>query len=347
MESDTTFEFICIVSHSSQAIKPARNIIFTEEFNDTISNIPEGVEHIEVRGSCCNLPKLPDSLKSLYINCSIEKLELPKNLEHLELGPDFDGKIEEWPETLKSLSIYDADINSLPDSLEYLKLNSDKLIKRVEIPHSVRRLILSPHCKDMNLENFHNLEHLEYMKWPCCKGIHEISYYKLPPRLKILKGLRKTDIIWDWNNLPDSLEYFEGHLTDYREALPKNIKVFKCPSYKVKHPIPESLEYLEVLSIEGQGAHSLPRLTKLKTLICEVCPKSELPSSLEYLKIKSSEAKDKLPNIPKNLKTLIVPRSILNEDVYLPETLKTLKIIDQGSPLIINVPKGLETIIIK
>jgi hypothetical protein len=345
---DSNFEFICIVSHSSQEVKPARAIVFAEEFSGTISNIPEGIEHIEIRGECYDSPCLPESLKSLYLDCNLEQLDLPKYLVHLELGPRFSGRINQWPESLKSLSIYDADVNFLPNSLEYLKLNSDSILKHVEeLPQSVRRLIVSPHCQNINFETLHNLEHLEYMKWPCCRGIHNISFRKLPPRLKILKGLRNTDIICDWNNLPDSLEYFEGDLTDYREKLPTKLKVFKCPSHKAKYSLPESLEYLEVSSIEGQAAQSLSQLTKLKTLICGSCPKSGLPSSLEYLEIRSSEANVKLSSIPKGLRTLVIPRTALNEEIDLPETLRTLKIIDQGTPLIINVSKGLETIIIR
>jgi hypothetical protein len=101
--------------------------------------------------------------------------------------------------------------------------------------------------------------------------------------------------------------------------------VFKCPSYSIRSPLPESLEYLEVSSIEGEGASTLSRLTKLKSLILVSCLEEiELPLSLEYLEIKSSGIITKLPD---SLRVLIVPRSVFKDIIRLPESIEILEII--------------------
>jgi hypothetical protein len=353
LQNPENLDSVSIISHRYQQIRPARVIIFAEEFDGMISNIPEGVERIEIRGSCYGSLRLPSSLKSLYIDCNFDELVIPDCLIHLELGKRFKGKVVQWPKSLKSLSMYDADVNSLPDSLEYLKLNSDDISMRIgmtqalnqSLKQSLKRLIISPHLKNMRLEDLHNLEYLEFMKWSCCGGIHYIDA-KLPPNLRILKGCYIRVELTE-KKLPDSLEYFEGDIVTIYDrskvSLPRNLKVLKCNLFTLTEEFPpQSLEYLVLHSIRENT--KLHWLGNLKTLICEFCPRNYLPSSLEYLEIKCSESGVKLRNLPSSLRTLVVPRSVLQPEVALPRNIVKLKILDCENPLKISIPSGLKVI---
>jgi hypothetical protein len=172
-QSPQNFQPIAIIYCNQQQITPAKTIIFTEEFDGIISDIPEGVEHIQIRQikRFQNLTCLPRSLKSLHIeNSEFGIVELPDSLEYLELGSSYRGNIIQWPKSLKGLSVYNTDMSSmppLPESLEYLRLVAPAALTHLKgLPKSLKTLIV-PSCFGKNgeglwLKNLHSLEHFEF-----------------------------------------------------------------------------------------------------------------------------------------------------------------------------------------
>jgi hypothetical protein len=349
MSSTVNSELVYIVSHYSQEIKLAETIIFPEEFNGIeISNVPEGVKHIEIKVHNQDLTiHLPESLKTLHLDCSFKEINLPDALEYIELGPNSRGEIRKWPKSLKKLSICKSDVvslTSLPDSLEYLNLDitfEHKFNKYqlTGLPKSLKTLIIRPWLgnnteRSLWLKDLTNLKHLEF------KGIfYSLSsanniIKNLPSELKILKGL---DIQGTERNIrgqfPDTLEYLSGNF-NYKGELPKNLKVLVCPLCEISSALPESLLYLCASSIKGEAIKSIARLQKLRILICnEYNPDCEtdvkFTYALECIEIKSSARN--ITIFPDNLKTLIMPISVLfNNNIRLPENLETLKLTKCG-----------------
>jgi hypothetical protein len=354
-------ELVCIISHYSQKIKPTETIIFPEEFNGSeIIDIPEGVKHIEIR-KVRYIQKvicLPDSLRILRLDCWFEKIKLPDALEYLELGPNSKGEIKQWPKSLKKLLIRDSDIDSLPplpDSLEYLRLDIifDYKFSKYQwkgLPKSLKTLIVRSWFvktteRSLWLKDLSNLKHLEFEGYHDSGSAVNAMIGNLPSGLRILKGL---DILAPPKDIqgqfPDSTEYLVGDF-NYKGTLPRNLKVFNCPSCEISSALPESLEYLYVSSVKGEALKSISRLSKLETLVCDKYNPSyekdvSFPSSLEYLQIKSSAYN--ITSFPDALKTLIVPRSALSGSIRLPEKLKTLRLTNCGFTLDLHLPSGLD-----
>jgi hypothetical protein len=358
-------ELICIVSHHTQKIRPARAVIFPEEFDGTeISNIPEGVEEIEItkvgfhQYSSIHLPK---SLKTLHLDCKFREIELPDALEYIKLGPCCKGEIKQWPKSLKELFIWCSDIDSLPplpDSLEYLRLdftfdNKFSKCQWIGFPKSLKSLIVDSLWfgqgteRSLWLKDLSNLKYLEFRGGFSSVSVVNAIIENLPFGLKIVKNLiilkSPKDI---QGQLPDSLEYFEGDF-NYKGTLPRNLKVFHSPSCEISSALPESLEYLYVSSVKGEALKSISRLSKLETLVCDKYNPSyekdvSFPSSLEYLHIKSSAYN--ITSFPDGLKTLIIPGSALPVSIRLPEKLETLRLTKCGFTSDLHLPTGLKKI---
>jgi hypothetical protein len=164
--------------------------------------------------------------------------------------------------------------------------------------------------------------------------MHSISpINRIPPSLKVLKGPNVRYDIGVCQSFPDSIEYLMGYFwAGSLFPLPKSLRIFINPDYQIVDSsiLPESLEYLHVSSIEDPKPVS--SLSKLKTLICNTCPKGLiLPPSLEYLQIKTKGTiQGKLPD---SLKTLIVPKSTLSSEIVFPEKLEVLEITETGLSL--------------
>jgi hypothetical protein len=359
-DSSKDSELVHIVSCYSEEIKLAETVIFPKEFNgNEISNIPEGVKHAEIRKVkyTQRLIRLPKSLKTLYLDCSFKEIELPDSLEYLELGMNSKGIIHQWPKLLRKLLVREADIcplPPLPDSLEYLNIDiaSESKFKKYQwtgFPKSLKTLIISSWIGKIEeclwLKDLSSLRHLELIGTSSVSTANNIIK-NLPSGLKILKGLDLEFSKDIQGQFPESLENIIGDF-NYKGALPKSLKVFYCPSCKIRNSIlPESLQYLCVFSIEGEGLKAISQLPKLKTLICHIYnPYSEknvsFPSSLEHLQIKSSAYITKFPN---SLKTLIIPMSALSGSIKLPEKLESLKLMHCGFTLDIDVPSELSKI---
>jgi hypothetical protein len=348
-----------IVSHYSQIIRLAKTIIFPKEFNGSeIIDIPEGVKHIEIRKVryIQKVIRLPDSLRILRLDCWFEKIKLPDSLEYLELGPNSKGVIYQWPKSLKILSICDSGIDylpRLPDSLEYLRLDITSDCKLsyqwTGLPKSLKTLIVPSQFftsvkRVLWLKDLNNLKHLEFEGYLLSASATSAIIRNLPSGLKTLEGLYVSppnDIMCQF---PDSLEYLTGDF-NYKGTLPKSLKVFYCPSCEISSPLPKSLQYLNVSSVEGQGLKALSRLPNLKTLICDRYNPSyernvSFPSSLQHLQIKSSAFN--ITSFPSNLKTLTIPRSALSAGIRLPEKLESLTLTNCGFTSYTRVTSGLK-----
>jgi hypothetical protein len=358
--SSKASESICIISHYSQEIKPAETIIFSEEFDGTeISNIPEVVEHIEIKKVryIQKLIRLPESLKTLHLNCSFREIKLPDSLEYLKLGKYFNGEIKQWPKSLKNLLICSSDIGSLPllpNSLEYLRLSITSKYKFIEVkyqwirfPKSLKTLIVKSWLMKseeiISLKELSNLKHLEFEGGFSSVSAVNAIISNLPSGLKILKGLNILGSPKDiQGQFPDSLECIIGDF-NYKDTLPKSLKVFYCPSCKISSPLPKSLQYLYISSVKGEALKSISQLPSLETLVLnEYNPSYEkdisFPSSLQHLEIKSSSYN--ITSLPSNLKTLIIPSSALRNSIKLPEKLETLKLIKCGFESDLYLPSG-------
>jgi hypothetical protein len=353
-------EPIDIISHFSQEIISAETLIFPREFDRTkISNIPEGVKHIEIRNVRYNqeLICLPESLKTLRLDCRFKEIKLPDALEYLDLGLNSEGEIKQWPKSLKKLlinSLYIINLPPLPDSLEYLNVNVYKhkfeTYQWSGLPKSLKTLILPSQFietaeRSLWLKDLNNLKHLEFEGYHSSVSAVNAMIRNLPSGLKILKGLDILESPKDiQGQFPDSIEYLAGDF-NYKGTLPKSLKAFHCPSCEIDSALPESLRYLYVKSVKGESLRSMSQLSKLDTLICdEYNPSCErdisFPSSLEYLEIKSSACN--ITSFPSNLKTLIIPRVAFPSGIRLPEKLETLRLTNCGIALDLNLSSGVK-----
>jgi hypothetical protein len=233
-----TLDSIAFIYYSYQRITPAKTIIFTEDFEGIISDIPEGVERIEIRNAQYqSLLCLPESLKSLYINCDLKEVQLPDFLEFLELGIYFKGKVRgksaQWPKYLKSLSMYNADVDSLPESLEYLKLNDNILLNRInyKLPKSIKKLIVSQFCTNIGLKDLPNLE---YLKIPSIEERNIAALSQLSKlRILICEDCPGMEI-----EFPSSLEHLEiRNSSGAISNLPSNLRILIVPKFALKGKI--------------------------------------------------------------------------------------------------------------
>jgi hypothetical protein len=223
------------------------------------------------------------------------------------------------------------------------------------LPKSLKILIVPSHFaasgkRILWLKDLVNLEHLEFK----CYRYHSVFndiIKNLPPGVKILRELGVLDPnpsnIQD--QFPDSLEQIIGNF-NYKGTLPKNIKVFDCPTYEINSALPMSLQYLRVKSVKGEGLKALSQLPNLKTFICyEYNPSGEkntgFPSSLEHLEIRSSA--NNITSFPSSLKTLIIPITSLPNGIRLPEKLETLRLSKSGVNLDVYLPSELNKITFK
>ncbi len=118
----------------------SNNIIFGQNFNAPIMNLPNSILSIKFYGGDFNYPldNLPNSVKELTLNSRYNQpLDyLPYGLETLKFQECsvFSHRLDNLPKSLKILEIpiiYNHPINNIPDSIEELRIGV-KLLKNTE-----------------------------------------------------------------------------------------------------------------------------------------------------------------------------------------------------------------------
>jgi hypothetical protein len=120
------------------------HLTFGCNFNQPI-DLPQTIIHLTF-GICFNQNViLPMGLKYLNLNCSNEYIldNLVDTIEELELNMFFDLKFNNLPNNIKKIifnrdSRYDKDLNSLPDSVEFIRLPSTYTKKIKSVPKSLK-----------------------------------------------------------------------------------------------------------------------------------------------------------------------------------------------------------------
>ena len=220
-------------------------------FNQPLDNLPNGIESITIRQlsnttdvtgnfnqPLCKDGKtiLPDSLKELRLethSLQFPIIDLPKNLKKLYLDVSCYYNLENLPEGLEDLTVYNREIipdncsfDNLPSSLKILKVGYSKWEKAFDnLPANLEKLFI--YVYDF---------------------IHPID--NLPTGLKYLEvNLNGNQKI---NNLPLGLEYLRINVdTKYSQPirnLPPNLKYFNCNNFFDSEIIelPDSIEWVKV-----------------------------------------------------------------------------------------------------
>ena len=124
----------------NQQVTIPENVIhltFGYYFNQQVI-IPHNVTHLTLGNKFNKQVNLPN-IKYIKLDCNninlIEKL--PNSIEEIEFGRCFNLELQNLPNSIKKISFdcyskYDKELNCLPESVEYLKLNIgyDKRIKK-------------------------------------------------------------------------------------------------------------------------------------------------------------------------------------------------------------------------
>lgn len=126
-------------------------IKFTDEFNQPIGNLHNGLEELEINSSDFNQPldNLPNTIKKIFLYLNYYKYQLdnlPDSVEYLCLYLIGDGKyispIDNLPSSLKYLKIncYNCKINNLPANLHELEICGDLCHPINNLPVNLKNL---------------------------------------------------------------------------------------------------------------------------------------------------------------------------------------------------------------
>lgn len=222
------------------------HIVFCDEYNSFVDNLPENCQHITFGKSfTCHIFNWPPNLTSMcFKKCPI-LIEIPIGIKKLEIyeyeGSRSNQLINLLPSTLEELKIhnhYNNELFHLPNQLKklYLGCNFHKSID--DVPDSIQELVLGDYYKVpinklpksliyLNLGKRYNLKvpllHCDKLKVICLGNIHqnqiwpkcveELTVFHLhgvvfnfPSCLKLLRIEGNTFTNRFIDFLPDSLE---------------------------------------------------------------------------------------------------------------------------------------------
>ena len=126
-----------IDQNTMEQLKNAKKIIFCDEYNFPVINVPNNIQSINFNSRYFNhaLDNLPIGLKELNINQRFNQpLDyLPQGLEKLQFksGSIFNHTMENLPNSLKLLEIpllYNQSIDNLPNNIEELRIGVKNII---------------------------------------------------------------------------------------------------------------------------------------------------------------------------------------------------------------------------
>lgn len=217
-------------------IKKCKKVIFGKYFNQTVNDLPEGIDHLKL-GYHFNkkLDGLPSTLKELMLDMNFNyPLDfLPVGLTHLTIGCNYATK-------------YEHSLDNLPNTLTHLILNLCECHKRLSnpiknLPHSLSHLEISgSHTFTICKENGETLlpPNLRYLKI----NANIVRFANLPSGLTTLIFVDSFSINERLyaENLPEGLEHvqfwrnFKQPLIDEVSGalfLPRNLKSVKFGMY--------------------------------------------------------------------------------------------------------------------
>jgi hypothetical protein len=122
------------------------HLSFGNLFNQPI-NLPNSLKYLNVGSSFNQNINLPTKLKYLCINSNNQYIinNLVDSIEELELGYNFNLELNNLPNNIQRIifykySIYDKNLNSLPDSIEFISLPISYDKKILYIPKSLKQI---------------------------------------------------------------------------------------------------------------------------------------------------------------------------------------------------------------
>ncbi len=222
-------------------------IIFGEQFNSTIDNLPNSIKKIQLphcyTHPLYNLPNQLIYLKLLAYKYPHALNNLPNTLEILIIGNDIMNPLDNLPNSLKILhvlGIYQYPLDNLPSQLEELMITElDPKIHMDNLPNSIKNLSLSNLCES-KIENWpSSLKILDIIKY--AHPIDNIILESCPNLIELnVSGEYKYSI----DNISNSVEFISFH-RDYNidiHKLPKNLKKIRLENIKKKSLIKCDIE---------------------------------------------------------------------------------------------------------
>ena len=142
------------------------HLTFGNNFNQVVSVLPPTLTHLTLGGNFNQQITFNPNIKYLKLHCDNQQLidTLPNSITTLELGlGDYSfglkSQVNNLPTSIKKLvfdihSLYEQDLNCLPDYIEELQLNMYYRQRILNIPSNLKKLIcyeLYPHKDDFSM----------------------------------------------------------------------------------------------------------------------------------------------------------------------------------------------------
>ncbi len=225
-----------------------KHFYFNSDFEGQINNLPPNLNHFGLPHNYIEVKiNYPDKMKIISVNNGYYgDINLPDDVETLNIYGDINTKIENLPKNLEILSLqnYNYPLDNLPENLEELHINEynlpmDKLPKNLKVlnigqfkynldclPNNLERLFIE--CCDVLLDNLPL--NLEFLKIDYCEQEQKF----LPNNLKKLHFLSYN---FPLDNLPTQLEEIRlpfNYIAENDkgiELFPNTIKDIQIPKY--------------------------------------------------------------------------------------------------------------------
>lgn len=317
-------------------------------FDQPINKLPSSLEVLnfsnayDYNNTVCNIP---DTVKVIKLSKDMVIPNIPKNLEFLQFNYDLSNELYEKirnSDKIIKLVIgcggyqnHDCNINlkNLPNNLKILDINGIKDLDLTNLPDAL-----------VKLEVFINEADIDLDRLPSSLKILWITNNNFNSPLQNLpNNLKKLTIISHvFNNyigcLPNNLEILELNVNSLNEnsILPINLKSLtiqtRIPSTII---LPPNLVYLKIHwnNLVNYENLTFPETLKALEIICfkhndnnnSLVISYILPSGLKYLRI-GDFLKFRFQNMPEELEFLLLEDGFDNENLTLPNNLKSIYI---------------------
>lgn len=223
------------------------HITISEDFNQPIDNLPNSLRTLWIFSSRFNQPinKLPASLRNLYLsNCNYLITALPKNLHTLSLGGyclpgnfpphlcslnvgnDFNQRVDNLPKTLTSLKFgfsFNQPVNNLPPNLWKLKFGCNFDHPVDDLPNQLREITFGT-CFNQSIcrlpDSITNICFEEYtsVDYTLYRSRFSYEFTKLPENLRAItlpKSLLRDRLSRCWPQVRTYEKKEKFHVSSY------------------------------------------------------------------------------------------------------------------------------------
>ncbi len=289
-----------------------KDLIFPDYPVDKCCNLPTSLEVLQISNTKTayelldNISKLMN-LKKLQIfgsfpcrlyNQQINLLNLPENLEILNISEIEINSLDNLPQNLKKLNISfirgNINYNNLPNSLEVLKVlnkNNDNLEIDL-LPNNLKNLLIYS-SKETKFNYFNFPNNLEILHIDLVNNTMDNEAICIPLNIKNF-----SITLYNYYNI-----IFPENLINLKLLIEKNTNILLINSFILPKNI-ISLEIFDINSYNFTLNFNLPSSLKYLHLKVFFDFKDTLPLNLEVLHLE--KFKGKLPKLPDKLKKLLI-----------------------------------------